>query len=779
MANRLANSTSPYLLQHAHNPVEWWPWGEDAFEEARRRDVPIFLSIGYSTCYWCHVMERESFENEAIGRLLSERFVCIKVDREERPDVDDLYMQATLAMRGQGGWPMTCFLEPGELRPFWCGTYFPPQERGGMPGVPQVVESISTAWAEHRGEVMQQAVEMAASVAERLRAGPEGRVLSVKAVADGVGMLLKMFDRQHGGFGRAPKFPQTVFLDLLLDAREHVGAETREAVDLALRLSLDKMAIGGVFDQVGGGFHRYSVDGHWTVPHFEKMLYDSALLAMIYAKAARAYEDAYYRQIVTRTLDFMLREMTLAGGGFASALDAEVDHREGLNYLWTADEVRAILPGETGQLVMRAYGLDRGAHFQDPHHPKEEAKNVVRLDDRPDRLAERLGVSSEQLAAALAGANEALLRERNKRTQPMCDDKVIAAWNGLAMGAMAAGYALTGEARFLEAGLRAARFVTGEMMSASGELLRSSREGKAHTRGFLEDYAFVSWGLLELAAAGGAATAKLNGAAEALASTAKELFADERSGAYFDTRDHQADLFVRPRSTHDGALPSAGSVQLHNLLTLAERTGNEAYADEAMRLLRQTSGEVGASPIGTTNSVRALLRVLTTAGLRERAIAAGVVTLSDEAEPEKRAVRGEHVVEVYGSVERISVGPDQPAELTLVFRVAEGYHVVAAHPGAAWEGKLLPLRIGSLGGTGVRVYAGYPEGEEYVGAGADAGKGVEPMRVYRGTFEIQVAVEAAGEWEGRPLLGVTYQACSETECLAATTVELDVAVDRV
>ncbi|MEK6702745.1 MAG: DUF255 domain-containing protein, partial [Planctomycetota bacterium] len=668
-----------------------------------------------------------------------------------------------------------CFLEPAELRPFWCGTYFPPEPRGGMPGVPQIAQSISAAWTEHRAEVMQQAAEIAASVAERLRTGPEPKVLSAKAVADAVGMFLKMFDRQHGGFGRAPKFPQTVFLDLLLDARELVGAETRDAVDLALKLSLDKMAIGGIFDQVGGGFHRYSVDAHWTVPHFEKMLYDSALLAMVYAKAAKTYDDLYYRQIVTRTLDFMIREMAQEGGGFSSALDAEVNHREGLNYLWTADEVRSILTGEAGVIAMRAYGLDEGPNFQDPHHSGEAPKRVLRLDERPDRLAARLGVTPEQLATVLGGANVALLRERSKRKQPHLDDKVIAAWNGLAMGAMAAGFALTGEERFLAAGLRAARFVTGEMMSASGEILRSWRGGQATTRGFLEDYAFVTWGLLELAAAGGDATVKLVGAAEALASTARDLFRDQNSGAFFDTRDHQADLFVRPRSTHDGALPSAGSVHLHNLLTLAERTGNDDYAHEAIGLLKQTSGEVGASPIGTTNSVRALLRVLTTSGLRDRAILAGVVTLKDDEElPKPDAVRGEQVVEVYGSVERISVGPDQPAELTLVFRVADGYHIVAAHPGEAWKGKLMPLRIGSLGGTGVQVYAGYPEGEEHVGA-----PGSEPLRVYRGTFEIQVAVESAGEWEGRPLLGVTYQACSETECLAATTVELDVAIDRV
>ncbi|VAX41454.1 Uncharacterized protein YyaL, partial [hydrothermal vent metagenome] len=351
--NRLSREMSPYLLQHAHNPVAWWPWGEEAFAEARRRDVPIFLSIGYSTCYWCHVMERESFEHAEIAALLNECFVCIKVDREERPEVDNLYMAATQVSTGRGGWPMSLFLEPEQLRPFYCGMYFPAEAKPGMQGptFPQLLEGMAGAWAEQREGVVQQAAQIAEAVREHLAggAGAAGAPVPVgsRDVERAVERLLAGFDQVHGGFGAAPKFPQTVYAEFLLDAREQVSEPTtREAIDRVVRASLDAMAIGGIRDHVGGGFHRYATDAAWTVPHFEKMLYDQALLARLFVRAAAVYDDAEYKRVVREILEFVLREMTSTAGGFFSAQDAEVDGREGLNYLWTPTQIAEVLdPG--------------------------------------------------------------------------------------------------------------------------------------------------------------------------------------------------------------------------------------------------------------------------------------------------------------------------------------------------------------------------------------------------------------------------------------------------
>jgi hypothetical protein len=778
MDNQLSGSTSPYLLQHAKNPVSWRMWGEEAFEEARRRDVPIFLSIGYSTCYWCHVMERESFENAAIGRLLSERFVCVKVDREERPDVDDLYMQATLAVRGQGGWPMTVFLEPRNLRPFWCGTYFPPEPRGGMPGLPQVVEGITRAWREQRAEVEAQAGSIAGAVAEQLAGGvSEAKKIGAGEVSEAVGVLLRMYDRQHGGFGRAPKFPQPVFVDFLLDARGALDDETREAVDLAVRHTLDRMAVGGMFDQVGGGFHRYSVDGHWTVPHFEKMLYDNALLAGVYAKAARVYGDDFYGEVVRRTLGWMLREMRGEDGGFFSAQDAEVDHREGLNYLWTGEEMRAVLGEEDGAWAAGVYGVARGRNFQDPHHPNDASGNVMRLDDRPERVAAGMRMEAGAFATRLAGVNERLYGARKERKQPGTDDKVLSGWNGLAISALAAGYGLLGERAFLDAAVRAAGFVGERMMNLAGDVLRSTREGRASGLGFFEDHAFVCRGLLDLwgvmrdVDAGSAAG--LVKAAASVAARTRTAFRDATTGVYYDTRDGQQDLFVRARSVHDGAIPSASGVHLHNLMDLARVTGDAEYAKEAGGMLASMSGAVAASSVGAVNSVRAVLRMLTEERFGD--VYARVLGKGDD----RAEKTGEGLVEIYAGVERIEVGAGRPAVFEVMVKIAEGAHVIAAEPGQGWDGVLTPMRVfamdaGGVDGVGaacVEVFAEYPEGEDY---GMDGGT----VKVYKGSFTMRVVVESEGAWKGRPLLGVEYQACTETACLRATRVELDVAIDR-
>jgi uncharacterized protein YyaL (SSP411 family) len=763
--NRLIHETSPYLLQHAHNPVEWWPWSDEAFEEARRRDVPVFLSIGYSTCYWCHVMERESFENEEIAARLNRDFIAIKVDREERPDVDDVYMAATVIMTSRGGWPMSVFLEPGKRKPFWCGTYFPPVPARGMPSFPQILESLAKAYHEQRDAVEAQSEEVAQAVREQLAAHRPAAQLGQEHVAAAVTALLKIFDRTNGGFGHAPKFPQPVFLEFLLDARERAGDDsTADAIDQAVRRTLDKMASGGIRDHVGGGFHRYAVDGHWLVPHFEKMLYDNAQLAAVYARAARRYGDRFYEQVARETLAYVQREMTHKDGGFFSAQDAEVDGREGLNYLWTLEEVREALDAEDAELAVRVYGLDQGPNFKDPHHPGEPARNVLRLEDRPDRLAPKLNLSVEALTERMGEINRRLYTARQRRKQPRLDDKVLAAWNGLMIGAFAAAAHELGDPKLLAPAKEAADFVLSRMTDSSGEggerrLLRSWREGQANTPAFLEDHAFMIQGLLALHRAEPDPVHLKR--AQALLRLAQDSFFDP-TGAMFDTRSEQTDLFVRTRSTHDGATPAGISVMLHGLLDLAEATGEASHRDAALKALISISSAVAENPVGTVNSTRALLRLLSEPS------AAASLRIAPAA-PAPPAAPQTLPVEIYASIDRIGVPHDAPAELTLVINIAPGYHVPAADPGDTPAARaLIPFRVGIINGAGVVAYAEYPNGEPY---------GEPRVRVYRGRFELKVVLERHGQSTGRPLLSVMYQACTETECLAPVTVELDIAID--
>ncbi len=777
MSNRLANETSPYLLQHAHNPVDWWPWCDEAFIEARRRNVPVFLSIGYSTCYWCHVMERESFEDHATAEVLNARFVAIKVDREERPDVDEVYMAATVIMTGHGGWPMSVFIEPQSRRPFWCGTYFPKEPRSGMPTLTQVLVSIADAYANQGGAVEQQATELAAAVSEQVRANDVPAPLSRQQPADAAASLLRIFDRVNGGFGSAPKFPQPVFLEFLLDARAVAGDDsTADAIDLAVRRTLDKMACGGMRDQAGGGFHRYSVDAIWLVPHFEKMLYDNAQLAAVYARAARRDGDAFFEHVVRSTLGYVSREMTSPEGGFYSAQDAEVDGREGLNYLWTPEEVRSTVGADDADLALSIYGLDKGPNFQDPHHRAQPPLNVLRLDDRPDRLAPRLNTSPQALADRLAAINAALYTARQARKQPRLDDKVITAWNGLMIAAFADAARELEDPSLLAPARRAAEFLLTTLISSRGggerQLLRTWRAGqaagRAPTPAFLEDHAFLIKGLLALArASNGVERGKHLAQARDILTLAQSAFYDDHTGAWHDMRapqDGANELFVRTRTTHDGAIPCGVSVMLHNLLDLAELIGEPAFVEQATLSFTAISGAIAENPVGAINSTRALLRLLV-------ADPAAAAAMSAFPAPEPRETPAPHgpassqAMEVYASTERISIREGEPAQLTLFVKIADGYHVPAAVPGVPG---LLPLRIAIINGTGVAAYADYPPGEPYA----------DGLLAYTGSFELTIALERQGPWSGQPLLSLRYQACTDTECLKPATLELDIAIDR-
>ncbi|MFT5424422.1 MAG: hypothetical protein ACI89L_002217 [Phycisphaerales bacterium] len=804
--NKLINETSPYLLQHAHNPVHWQPWGPEAFAEARERDVPIFLSIGYSTCYWCHVMERESFEHQPTADVLNAGFVCIKVDREERPDIDDLYMAATVTMTGRGGWPMSVFLEPDKLRPFYCGTYFPVEPRQGMPSFRDVLHGMSDAWATRRDEVLAQADRLSEAVIEQLADQPVSVPVGEAQVSLAVQILLKVFDPTNGGFGGAPKFPQPVFAQLLLDLRDAADDATRAAIDLALRTTLDSMMAGGIHDHLGGGFHRYAVDETWTVPHFEKMLYDNAQLLALYARASVVYADPMYARTARRTAAYVLREMVGPGepgsAGFFSAQDAEVNTREGESFLWTPEQIGAVLNADDAAFAVAVFGLDRGANFQDPHHPADPPTNVLRFDGRPEQTATRLGMDLGDFIAQLDRVCDQMLESRATRDQPGLDDKVLTAWNGMMIEAMAQAADWLGEPSYAEAAAHAARYLLEHHRDEAGTLLRSSRGvegagegvvgGRAHTPAFLEDHAALAAGLLALHRC---EAVRHNGhLAEAgqIVAAAFEAFGDEagaengaeNGGGLFDTRADQADLFVRSRSSHDGAMPCGQSVMLRTLVGLAEsipEAPGEAVAARASGLLASMSPAIAANPQSTSNSVRALARMLADRARYEPSY----TFAADDAASEPSAEPTVSPVEVYASAERVVVTEDEPGEFVVVLRIAPGYHIIAAEPGpiAGEMPGLVPLRIGLVSGQGVAVYADYPapDGEPY------GVEGVGKINVHHGQavgeeggFEIRVAIEKAdgvGASPGRPILGITFQACTETECLAPMTLELDVAID--
>ncbi|HYC99980.1 MAG TPA: thioredoxin domain-containing protein [Phycisphaerales bacterium] len=761
--NRLAATSSPYLLQHQYNPVDWFPWGEEAFAEARRRNVPIFLSVGYSTCYWCHVMERESFESKVIARQMNESFVNIKLDREERPDVDEVYMAATQMLTGHGGWPMSVFLEPQTLKPFWAGTYFPPLPARGMPSFPQILSRMSDAWRDQRDKIIAQAETVAAAVTERLgaRRPPTPALLGGEQVGMAVQTLLAIFDRVHGGFGHAPKFPQPVYLELLLAVRPRLtDPQHAAAVDAALRRTLDAMAMGGIFDHVGGGFHRYAVDASWTVPHFEKMLYDNAQLLSVYAQAAAEFNDHFYAHTAARIVEYIRREMTAPSGMFYTAQDAEVDGREGLSYVWTPEQFAQVLSGSDLEFALDVYGLKSGRNFSDPHHPDAPATNVLRLSERP----------TPETLARLDRVNAVLLKARNTRKQPRLDDKIIRSWNALMIGALAKAGQLMAHPCWIGMGSGAAEqgfletFVSGGFYDR--RVARTTAAGTVCTGGLLlEDVAAEVVAHAELERAHGEWAGKIADAITAV-NVAYELF-DAGDGGLLDAP-VSSDLFVRPRSTYDGAIPSGSSIMLHGLIDVYELTGEDDYLHKALDLLTAISGAIQESPIATANATRALLRLLT---VRPDALAAVQRESAPRPAADPSAIPGlaPPVIEVYASEERVHVGPDHPAELYVRIVIPAGWHINDAFAGEASGGTVLPMVLGIARGTGVQPYAEFPRGNKL---------GSAQHGVLSGEVEFAVALERAGEWSGTPRLLLTYQACSDRACLQPVTVELDVDIER-
>jgi uncharacterized protein YyaL (SSP411 family) len=599
--NRLANEKSPYLLQHAHNPVDWYPWGEEAFEKARRENKPIFLSIGYSTCHWCHVMERESFENGKIAELLNRDYVPVKVDREERPDVDHIYMTFVQATTGGGGWPMSVWLTP-ELQPFFGGTYFPPENRYGHPGFASVLTQISSAWSTGRDQILDSAEDVVKQLRQAAALDPGSTAAIDRALLDsGFFVFRRTFDTETGGFGGAPKFPRpSVFYFLM---RYYAKPRNREALDMVL-LTLREMAKGGMRDQIGGGFHRYSVDERWFVPHFEKMLYDQGQLAVAYLEAFQATGDRQYAGTARSTLDYVLRDMTDPAGGFYSAEDADSVINpdepsikgEGAFYVWSADEIRRVVAEPEAGWFCYRYGVADGGNVANDPHGEFTGRNILYQAMTVEETAQQFGRTPEEIEAGLERASAALLAERSTRVRPHLDDKILTAWNGLMISAFALAGAVFAEPRYQQAARRAADFVMERMYDRqTGVLLRRYRAGDAGIPGFLDDYAGFVEALLNLYEA----QFDLRDLELAVALTEKqiELFADRERGGFYSSPANDPSLLLRTREDYDGAEPCGNSLALMNLLRLSHMTNRADFRQAAERTMAAFAPRLGATPV--------------------------------------------------------------------------------------------------------------------------------------------------------------------------------------
>jgi len=744
--NRLSGQTSPYLLQHADNPVHWQPWGEEAFTRAKAEDKPVFLSVGYSTCHWCHVMERESFEREDVAALLNEHFVSIKVDREERPDVDRIYMNATQLATGRGGWPNSVWLTP-EGKPWYAGTYFPPEDRSGMPGFKTVLRRLAELWRTRREEVEAQAeklTEAVGALSGRSPAGEGGPALSRAPTQAAVEALRASFDRRNGGFGAAPKFPPHGALRLLL--QEHRRSRDASLLEMVTE-TLDGMAEGGIRDHLGGGFHRYATDARWLVPHFEKMLYDNARLARTYAEAFELTGEARYGRIAAETCEWVLREMTDPGGGFHSAVDADSEGEEGKFYLWTREEVLEVLGADEGELFCRVYGVEDGGNFREEASGRRAGRNILHL-DRPIEVSAKVeGLAADELRRRLAAAREKLLARRDGRVRPHTDDKVLAGWNGLMIGALGFAGRRCERPDFVAAAERAASFVL-KTMRTDGRLRRSWRDGRVGGPAYLDDYAFLADGLLDLHEAGG--DDRWRDEAGALMDVLDRHYAAEGGGYYLTSDDHEA-LLARPASPVDQAVPAGAAVAARALIRLGRVDRAKACLDAAAGLMRQ-------APQATTS-------MLLVTGLYLDAVAAG----ESGRRPAARSARPAVTAEVF-------VGDGEPApgetiELRLLVRVDPCWHVYGPDEQG---GEVVPTSVRLAAGAGELGEVAWP-----VPAKVRFAPDGPEVAVYRNVVEVPLPVriaEDAPPGAAELTFELRAQPCDDRACLAPQTHRLPVTI---
>ena len=740
--NRLAGETSPYLLLHAHNPVDWYPWGEEAFARARREDLPIFLSVGYSTCYWCHVMEREVFADPEIAALMNQWFVNVKVDREERPDIDRIYMTATRMLTRHGGWPNSVFMTP-ELEPFYAGTYFPPEDRYGRPGFPSLLRTLRHHWLDSREQVDETADQVASAIRGHLSAGRapprDPDTTFVLAAADAI---LDRYDGTHGGFGGAPKFPPSIDLEFLMHPWV---AERRGKAASVVDHTLRAMADGGICDQVGGGFHRYATDARWRVPHFEKMLYNQAQLARLYTRAFTLTGDERWRLVAEDILRFVVREMTSPEGPFYSALDAETETVEGKYYIWTEAEIRDLLGTEQAGLFFEIHGL--------APMPEGHEKVVFRRGDA-SRIAAERGWSEGDLSARLEPLRASLRKARNERENPLLDDKIITSWNGMMIAACAEAAAAFDDSRYRLRAEKAARFLLERMRSKSGELKRVYRNETAKQRAFLDDYAFLAEGLLALHRAAG--EEQWLAEARRICDEMILRFRDPEGGGFFFS-EGGADLIARSTTGTDSALPSPNAVAAVCLLQVARETGDSSYSDPAAGILRLFGGAAAASPAAYTHLAAAAADYLT--GGRKAAGSSPGQGLPGRGDPGEAPLQPE-ILALETSPAELRLKPGGSAGFRLVLRLADGWHVNSNPASNDW---LIPTSLIANSDLPVRLASvDYPAGRPlYLEALGETLSVYDGGTALSGTIDAGAAAGASGELR----LLLQYQACDDSRCL--------------
>lgn len=597
--NRLIFEQSPYLLIHATNPVDWYPWGDEAFEKAREEDKPIILSVGYSTCHWCHVMERESFSDEEVAELMNANFVAVKVDREERPDIDSIYMDVTQAMTGRGGWPNTVFLTP-DRDPFFAGTYFPKEQKFNRPGLMDLLPRIAEAWDTRRDELVASAREATAAIGQNAVTQP-GATPDESTLAKGFRELKARFDPEYGGFASEPKFPSPHnFYFLLRHARRTGDPEALDMVETTLRA----MRRGGIFDHVGFGFHRYSTDREWLLPHFEKMLYDQALIAYAYIETFQATGDSFYGDTAREIFTYVLRDMTSPEHGFYSAENADSEGEEGLFYFWTDEELRHVLGDEKAELFIRVFNVKRNGNFREEASGRRTGHNILYLAEPISEIAEDLDMPPSELSEQIESGRQTLFAEREKRVHPLKDDKVLTDWNGLMIAALAKGGRALNETEYIQAAERAATFLLEELRRPDGRLLHRYRNGDAGLPASLEDYAYLVWGLIELYES--TFNTDYLVAAQELTDTQMDLFWDEQNGGFFKTSHDSEKLIFRPKDVYDGARPSGNSVASLNLLRLGRITANSDWERKAEETMTAFGQQIRQAPGSHTHMLAAL-----------------------------------------------------------------------------------------------------------------------------------------------------------------------------
>jgi uncharacterized protein YyaL (SSP411 family) len=590
-ANRLIHETSPYLLQHAHNPVDWYPWGEEAFDKARRENKPILLSIGYSACHWCHVMEHESFEDEKIATLMNELFVNIKVDREERPDLDEIYMNAVQLLTGRGGWPMTVFLTPAR-QPFYAGTYFPPEDRYGVPGFPKILRGVANAYREKPEEV-DKSVRQILSALERMSVAADSRrPFSAEVIANSAEQLAQAYDPIQGGIGKAPKFPNVGVYELFL--RHYRRSKEPRYLEMVTH-TLRKMGEGGIYDHLGGGFHRYSVDEKWLVPHFEKMLYDNAQLVRIYAQVYCVTKDPFFKNIVDETMGYLLREMLHGEGGFYSTQDADSEGEEGKYFVWTPAEINEILGEEAAEVFCRMYDVSEQGNFE-----KKCILHPILTLEQASKLFKREQSEIENL---VSDAKKKLFAVRETRIKPFRDEKILTSWNGLMLSGLAEAIKISNLPSYTEAGKRTVHFFFSKMFG-EGHLLHTYKDGNAKLLGYLDDYAFLAAGLLDLYEAS-LDRSNLDHAVQLVEILLREFW-DDKDGAFFYTGKSHEQLIARTKPVFDGSIPSGNAVATHTLLRLYHYTANDDYLKKAERVLRSYYDATANQPFGFAHLLAAL-----------------------------------------------------------------------------------------------------------------------------------------------------------------------------